>query len=260
MRRQKHFLPILLFWFFFCLNPALGFGGEATVEFEGRAWFPELEAKAKVPASGLGTSFNIPSDLGVDDEVFPEGRLIWHTGPHSQLRLTYTQATYEGDQAVTRTIEFKGQTYTAGTRVQSEFELRYFSVGWIWQFLHFWEDRVRLGPVIEGKGISADVSLDAPNTSPPIRESEEVLGVAPTAGLALGLTPIKRVEVFAEGSGLALGDLGHFFDVETGLRFIPFKNLTISGGYRFLDFKVKVDPDFLDVELAGFFAGGSVRF
>ena len=229
---------------------------DVTVEFEGRYWFADLDSNVKVVESGIGSTINVPSDLGVDNENFPEGRLIWHTTENSKLRFTYTRAMYEGDQTVTRTVQFKGQTYTAGTRVQSEFDLHYFSAGWIWQCFHFLDDKAQLGPMIEGKGIFADISLSSSTQS----EREKVWGGLPTVGAALDLAPFETVRVYGEASGFWVGSLGNFFDAEAGIKLIPLKYLVLTGGYRFIDVEAENDPDFVEVELSGFFVGGSVRF
>ena len=251
----------LLSGMMFCLFLWIGrispvFAQEATLEFEGRYWFPDLDSNVKVVQSGVGSTINVPSDLGVGNENFPEGRLIWHTTENSRLRLTYTRATYEGDKTLTRTVQFDGQTYTSGTRVTSEFELHYFSAGWIWQFLHFMDDKVQLGPMIEGKGIFADISLSSPTQS----EREKMWGGLPTVGAALDIAPFKQVKLYGEASGFWVGPLGNFFDAEVGIQVTPVKYVTLLGGYRFVDIEAEDDPDFVEVELSGFFVGGRLRF
>ncbi len=101
------------------------------MEIQGVYWITDLTAKAKVVESSIGTDFNLKSDLGVKDEDFTEARFILQTGENSKIRLTYTQVNYSGDQDITRTIEFKGQTYSASTLVKSELDIQYFRLGWI---------------------------------------------------------------------------------------------------------------------------------
>ena len=233
---------------------------DVRVEFEGRYWFPDLDAKAQAVESNVGTEFDMKSDLGIKNENFPEGRFIWHTGPHSQIRFSYTQAKYEGDQTVPRTVNFEGQTYTGGTRVISDFNLLYFEAGWIWQFIHFWDDKVKLGTLIEGSGVFTDITLEAPNLAPPVKESQQYIAGLPTGGLALTIEPYEWVGLFAEASGFPAGSYGYFFDGEGGVKFTPIRNLTLKGGYRIITLKADSDPDFIKVDLSGFFVGGSLRF
>ena len=243
---------------FLIIAVGLAFAQDGKLEFEGRYWIADLDAEAKAVESNLGAKFDFKSDLGMQDEDFPEGRIIWHTGPNSKLRLAYTQVDYSGDKEVTRTIEFEGQSYTAGTRVKSGLEIQYLRLGWIWQFIDIADGAIKLGPVIEAKGIIADVSLDAPTLN--INESEEFLGGLPTAGIALDINPTKKINLFGEISGFHAGDYGYFFDAEAGLKVMPFKNLSIVAGYRIIDINAEDDPDFLEMQIEGPFVGGTLRF
>lgn len=231
-----------------------------TVEFEGRYWVTDLEGKARVVESGIGDKFDYKSDLGIGDQNFPEGRVYWHTGPNSKIRLSYTQAEFEGDRTVTRSIEFKGQAYSAGARVVSDLDVKYFALGWIWQFMNMVNDKIKLGTIVEAKGLSADVSLKAPDLSPAIDQSEQLIGGLPTLGLALDISPIKEIDIFAEASGLGAGNLGYFFDAEAGIKLSPIKYFSILAGYRFIRVKAEDSSNFANLDLKGPFFGGTLRF
>ena len=82
----------------------------------------------------------------------------------------------------------------------------------------------------------------------------------PTVGAMLSVTPISALDVFAEVSGMTFGDFGHVVDAEIGLRFIPIRFLTVSGGYRLFDLRVSNDDDFAKLKLTGPFVGASIRF
>lgn len=236
---------------------ALGIAFSETVEFEGRYWAADLDAKIRITESGVGEEFDLKSDLGINDENMPEGRIYWHTGRNSKLRFAYTQLEVDGDQTVTRTIQFSGQTFTAGTRVVSDFEIKYLRLGWIWQFLNLF-DKVKLGPVLELKAVNADVSLDAPSLG--IREAENFWAGLPTAGLAFNITPIKKLDLFAEFSGLPAGGIGYFLDAEAGIKITPFKYCSIIGGYRAIRLKAEDGSDFTKLDINGPFVGVSIKF
>lgn len=236
------------------------FAEEARVEIEGRYWVTDLDAKVKAVEAGIGEKFDFKSDLGIGDENFPEARIYWHNGPNSKIRLTYTQVDFHGDQAINRSIQFEGQTFTVGAKVVSDLDIKYFSLGWIWQFIGLAQEKIKLGTIVEVKGISAEVSLDAPDLSPALKESEQFIGGLPTVGLALDINPIKKINLFAEFSGLGAGDLGYFFDGEAGIEFSPFKYLSIKGGYRVIGVKVEDSSDFARLDLKGPFFGVALKF
>jgi len=235
-------------------------GEHPLIEVDGRYWMPNLEASVRVVESDIGAEFNAKDDLGVDDENFPDGRIIWNASPNSRIRLGYTQIEYSGSQDVTRSIDFNGQTYSAGTLVESELKLNYIRLGWIWQFINMFDEKLKLGPIVEAKGIMAEVSLDAPNLTPAVSESEEFAGGLPTAGLALDIAPIEQVNLFCEASGLYVGDYGYFLDAEAGVEFKPIKYVSIIGGYRIIDMKIEDEPSFANVRMDGPFAGGKINF
>ncbi|MEW6009070.1 MAG: hypothetical protein AB1629_05520 [Candidatus Omnitrophota bacterium] len=252
--RKKIAVSIL----FVLVGTTLGLAQEAKLEFEGRYWLTNLDADVKVVESGIGEKFDFKNDLGINDENLPEARIIWHTGPNSKLRLAYTQVNYSGDQSIARTVEFKGQSYTAGTRVESDLDIQYLRCGWIWQFVNLADDRIKVGSIIEAKGLMAGVSLKAPTLS--LSDSEEILGFLPSAGIVLDIQPIKKINLFAEVSGIGAGELGYFFDAEAGIKILAWDNFSIAGGYRLIDIKAENDPDFAKVEIGGPFVSATVKF
>ena len=230
------------------------------VELEGRYWITDFTAEAKVTESGIGTDIDLKDDLGLKDEDLPDVRFTWNTGPKSKLRLAYSQVAYSGDETIERTIEFAGETYTVGTRVITDFDVKYLRLGWAWQFINIANGRVKLGTLLEAKGALIDISLDAPYLIPPIKESERFIGGLPTVGAALDINPHKLVNIFAEVSGIYAGKYGYFLDGEAGIKIIPIKYVSILGGYRILDFQVEDDPDLAQLRISGPFVGITLRF
>ncbi|MGQ9645309.1 MAG: hypothetical protein ACUVWO_02075 [Thermodesulfobacteriota bacterium] len=233
---------------------------DVILELEGRFWFTDLEGRVKVTEADLGTDINLKRDLDLKDEGYPEVRLTWYTGKKSKIRVGYTQVDYEGDASLQRTILFKGTTYSVGTRVVTDLEIKYLRIGWAWQFICMDSGLIKLGTLIEGKGFWTKATLEAPDLVPAIREKESFIFALPTVGAALDINPHPMVNIFAEGSGLPAGKYGHMYDVEAGIKLIPVRILSIMGGYRLLEFKAKDDRDFAKARVQGPFVGVTVRF
>lgn len=230
------------------------------VELEGRAWFPDVTAEAKIEGGSLsGTRLDFAKDLGIDDHPLGDLRLSVFTGPNSRLRLAYTLARYEGDAVIGRAIEFNGTLYPAATRVVSELEVHYVRFGWSW-LPSIIPGKLRLGPVLEAKAFVTEARLEAPATTPKLRETERLAIVVPTIGLALDVSPHPVLDVFAEASGLAVGHPGHVVDVEAGVRIKLHTLLTVTGGYRFFEVRGEEDKSFARLRLSGPFVGASLRF
>jgi hypothetical protein len=237
-------------------------GGAAAqrLELDARYWVADVSAEAKIEGGELGgTAFDFKRDLGIDDEPLLDLRLSVFTGPSSRLRLAYARPSYEGDAIIGRTIEFNGTVYPAATRVVSELDMHYARLGWNWQ-LPVIPGKLRVGPLLEAKAFVVDATLEAPAAAPALRETETLAIVIPTVGLALHVSPYPRVDLFAEVSGLTLGDPGHIVDAEAGVRVSLLHFLTITGGYRFLEVRGEENRSFARLRLGGLFAGVVLRF
>ncbi|PYN61823.1 MAG: hypothetical protein DMD90_21940, partial [Candidatus Rokuibacteriota bacterium] len=91
-----------------------GVAAAQRIEPEGRAWIPEISARAKIEGgSSPGTPIELGRDLGIDKEPLPELRLSIFTGPNSRLRLAYTHARWDGDAVIGRDVEFNGTRFPA---------------------------------------------------------------------------------------------------------------------------------------------------
>ena len=71
---------------------------------------------------------------------------------------------------------------------------------------------------------------------------------------------LSNLSVYAEAAGMSAGSYGYFIDAEAGVRWIPVKYVSVSGGYRSVSLKAQDKPDYAKVELKGPFAAASIRF
>jgi hypothetical protein len=232
----------------------------ATLEFEGRYWFPNLQGDIKVTQNDIGTNINLKHDLDIENAGYPEFRLTWYTGPKSKIRLAYTQADYEGDKNIKKTIEFNGETYDIGTRIDTDFHLKYLRLGWAWQFINIDRGKVKLGTLVDAKVFWVKGSLDAPDLNPPVEESGSFFFGLPTIGVALDINPHRILNIFAEGSGMYAGSYGYVYEAEAGVKLIPIKILTLLAGYRILEVKGEAEHNHAKARLYGPFVGVTVRF
>jgi len=233
---------------------------EPWVRLEGNYWMPRLSADARFTDNGIGTEFDLEDDLGIDDEDFPGGRIEFRLGKNHRLRLGYTRVNYEGDNVLTRTIVFGEETYNKDARVLSEFDMHYGQIGWTWQFINLFDRSVRFGTILDLKGFGIKAELEAPDIVPAISEDADIVFGFPTVGLALDIVPLDGITLYAEAAGISAGSYGWFADGEAGVRISPMKNLSIIGGYRIMRIDIEVDDDFVDMEIAGPFAGASLNF
>lgn len=229
-----------------------------TIEFEARYWFPELSGSAKAVSANIGSGIDFKDDLGMKDENFPEGRITWYPGPNSRLRVSYFRVGYDGENRLDRTITFRGREFTVGTTVQSTGDIKDVKLGWAWQFINLAGGKIKLGTLLEASLVWADVSIKG--TGGLIKAEKSYTVPLPAIGFSLNVAPWKWMDGFLDLSGLPLGQYGHTFNVEGGLKIIPIKNVSVIGGYRYSDLEFESHPDFVKVRLSGPFVGATLRF
>lgn len=237
---------------------------DVNVEFEGVYWFSDLRANARVSGEVLpGSDFNLERDLSLGEENFPSGRFTWYTGPKSRLFLDYSETSFQGSAVLDRQIVFEGQTFDVGAAVATDLKLRYAKLGWIWQFITSGDGVFNLGTLVEASGVSADLSLSGLVTGigEATLKDTDAIGL-PTLGLAMDINPSNSVNLFIRGSGMSVGRYGYLADSEAGIKIIPFKNMSISGGYRYETTELKDDhsKSRLKFVFDGPFAAVSLRF
>jgi hypothetical protein len=247
---------------FFC--PALSFAEfdlwnaeDYNFELEGRYWKPKLDSTIKIVDNGIGTDVKLVDDLGFDKEKgFGEARLQVKFLNRNKLNFSYLPMKWDADQVLTRTIEFNGQTYTAGTRVQSQMDLKMFKAGYELDFI---VDRFGfLGVTFDVMVADNHVELKAPALG--TDEKYDATVPLPLIGLIGRIIPVKWLNATAKVSGLPMGGYGYVLDGEASIEINPVKYLGISGGYRYLRAQGNFNDNSADYKLDGPFAALKIRF
>lgn len=218
-----------------------------------------MGSRIRVEQNGFGTDIDARRDLGMPDTNFPQGGFTWQRG-RSRVRFEYTPIDYSGDQTVARTIIFRGQPYTVGTRVVSELEVRHLQLSWVYQFIRTREGRFRIGPMIEADGFLMRGSLAAPNLPTPFQQTENLSAGLPTVGLAMDIQPHRAIDIYGEAAGMQAGSYGYFIASDSGVKVRAWKHLVLTGGYRTFNLHVENSPDFARLRLRGPLAGAGFRF
>lgn len=224
---------------------------QTSIAVEGQYWFTQLHATIRVEKNGIGTDIDAKKDLGFGDSNFPAGRVSVSWG-HNTLRFEYTPIDFSGDQTVSRTLIFNGNTYTVGTRVISGLEIQDLQLGWSYGF-RLGGGRVRLGPLVEVHGFLLSGHLRAPEFNIDSREDLDV-GL-PTVGPTLTISPHPKFDIYGEATGMWAGDYGNFVRSEAGVRVRPVRHIQFTAGYRTFNLKVTHSADFANPHLRGPFVG-----
>jgi hypothetical protein len=176
------------------------------------------------------------------------------------LRFDYTPIDYTGDRIVTRTIVFRGQPFTVGTRVVSELEVRHLQLSWAYQFVNVHDGVFRIGPMVEADGFLMRGSLAAPELGPPFQQTEELPAGLPTVGLSMEVRPHRSIRIYSQASGMQVGSYGYFVGSDSGVRVYGWKYAVLTAGYRTFNLHVENSPDFAHLRVRGPFIGAGFRF
>ena len=234
-------------------------GENYTIEVEGRMWNVKLDSTIKIVEDGIGTDVNLVKDLGFEERKnFFEGRLQVKFARKHKFNLEYIPLKWDADKVITQTIQINGQTYVAGTRVQSSLDLKFFKGGYEYDFLAGGVGF--LGVTLDVLVANANTQVRAPELVPIIDVKEDRTVPIPMIGLIGRVYPIRWVNLTAKASGMPAGSYGYVFDGEASLNINPIKYLGISGGYRYFVINAKYNDSSLDYRLDGPFVGVSLRF
>lgn len=262
MKTMKVILGVLVLVF---LSPAfsraevidLWNAEDYNLQLEGRYWRPRLDSTVKIVDHNIGTDVNLVDDLGFDKEKdFGEGRLQIKFFNRNKFNFSYLPLKWDADHVLTQTIQFNGQTYTAGTPVQSKLELKLFKVGYEFDFLA--GEYGFLGATFDV--MVADTHVEIKSLTTAIDEKYDATVPVPLIGITARWNILKWIGLTARVSGLPAGGYGYVFDAEGSLDINPIKYVGISGGYRFFKAKASYNDNKADYNLDGPFAALKIRF
>lgn len=99
-----------------------------------------------------------------------------------------------------------------------------------------------------GTGLEWNVALNA-------FDARNNFYVLPSVGINLYVRIRPRLDIYTQFAGLPLGNRGHFSDFESGIKYFPQKNFSISAGWRHVDFSLRRGSNVGNFKRSGLFAG-----
>jgi hypothetical protein len=165
-------------------QPAAGF--QRTWTLGAQTFGPSLTGHFQGIQDGQPILLDLDGDLGLGKDKSTPGFFLDYQGPRFGFQISNGSAEYRGDRVVNRTVQLNGQSYTAGTRVQSHVKLA--SVDGIWTIKFVREADAWLGLDLGAQVWTLD--LDATGLPPlpltPISASTRVTAPIPQIGLSGG--------------------------------------------------------------------------
>ena len=136
----------------------------------------------------------------------------------------------------------------------SEFSLKYKDVSADWIHVNGAENFYKLKLDREvfslmGTGLEWNVALNA------VDERGKSFAVLPSVGVNLYMRIRPRLDIYLQFSSFTFGRRAHFTDFESGIKYCPRRDFSISAGWRHVDFKLRRGGETGDFDLRGLFVG-----
>ena len=255
---MKRLLALFAALLLFSLStPAMALPGfEAGVR--GMYWFPNLSATAQTTTAGISeTKFDAKDDLGMDDKDFPTGEAFLRFG-RLHFRVGYAQISYDGNNTLTRDIEFNGQTFPVNDNVISSLDVKMLDADLQVDILR--PDLISasfyLGLIGKVKYVDGEMEL----VSSVQKEKRDFKAPIPMIGLAAGAGFLENlVRVDARVTGMAYSG-NHLYEADAFASFAPLPFFRIQGGYRYIELKVDENDIVADLKLKGPYVGAQLSF
>jgi hypothetical protein len=174
------------------------------------------------------------------------------------LRVCYIPVRYDGDETLTQTIEFNGQTFPVNDNVITRLDADMIDAELQVDIVrpNFVAASFSLGLLVKVKYIDGELEL----SSSTITEKEDFQEPIPMVGVAAGAGFFQNLLRFdARVAGLAYSG-NHLFEADAYASFIPFPFLRIQGGYRYIDLELDEDDLIAEVDLKGPYVGAQLSF
>lgn len=200
-------------------------------------------------------------DLGIDDAKAPEVRV-----KYGNIKVDYIGLRSSSDDGFIppAPIRHKDRYYLSGKPLDTDLDFDYLSVDWqgelstAEQHETYWTAGLRY---VHESATSTGWSRYSPTGADEYEsESESATGIVPAVGVGGRWALGSKFDVNAAVSGMPLGSHGHIADVDVGLSYYFTEKWSLTGGWRYLDLKLKKDDKTAVYKASGPFIGVSYAF
>ncbi len=245
------------------MSTAGSVGEDYHIQAAAGLWAPTLTGVVSSEQLGIvGTKIDFVKDLKFQDTKFSDFRFEIKAGKRNKLYAQYVPITYSSDTTLTRDIVFNGQKFSANLPIQSQFNWKVWRVGYELDLVS--TDRFFLGALAEARITDFSVTLKAPGDT----EFTSASGPLPAYGGIARAYLLPNMSVTASVSGFKLWDslaqkldaTGNYVDMDFYATYNINRYLGVQGGYRKMTLTVTLKKDFGDMEYAGVWFGGVIRY
>lgn len=229
------------------------------VELGAGFWSPG--ADMQITDGPNGSAIDAKNDLGLADRKAGEFQLVVKPAPKHKFRVQFIPLSYSQTGAPRSTVTFHGQTYPAGTPVNSTIDWKAWRFGYEYDFASSY--RGFAGLIVDVKYTDVTATLTASNGqtgSASARAPIPALGGIARVYLASNLSLTGELTGFKIPGGWIKSSSGHYADMDLYAMLNFVDSFSIRAGYRRFDVEYTLTNDTGAFTLNGPYLGVSVRF
>lgn len=242
------------------VSNALPSSGDLSAEV--RYFSPNLDARAHSDSINYkGGNINLKDDLDFSDKNAPELVLRYRN-----VSVDWIYATSDGSTKLDGDLKLDNKKFLNGSNIHADSKLNYVNVKVASPIIaapHI-KTTWNYGIAIINWKMSADGTDSETSGSSAAAHSasasESYTVPIPLVGVGAEAELGGGVSAYANISCLPLASYGHFYDLETGLKYKPIPYFSLSAGYRRVDINVHHGDDRGNFVLDGPWAGISYNF
>lgn len=225
--------------------------GAFEIGARGYYWFPGFKADMKSDSDiKPGTDINLKDNLNVGTKAFPSVEVFGGLG-RNHLGLTYTPINYSGSTTLATKIDFSGQTFAAGTNVDSDLKLRMLDLEYRFTALNM--ENIMAGFSLDLIGqikyIDGEAKIAAPALGREAIQSVQLpipmVGIGAHVGLLLNI-----LEARAKVTGISYSG-NYLYEALADISLTPFPLLDIHAGYKMIQVHLDRNDLFLNTTFSG---------
>lgn len=241
-------------------GPRAAIGEQYNFEVAFGLWNPTPGIVINSESLGIpGTDIDLLNDLGVTQKRLTRLNATMKAGRH-KLRFERVPIQYVASTTITRPFVFNGQTFAAGTRVETSAAFKTYRAGYELDIIT--ADRGYFGILTDVKITDVDISL----TRSLGAEFTSAIAPIPTLGGVVRLYPLPFLAVGGEASYFRIPESldenyrGRYLDYDVYTTVNATNNVGATLGYRSIDVFYRNRLDTGSLTFAGFYLSGVVRF
>lgn len=211
------------------------------------AYFPSYDTVARADARDgiVGTSVRFEDTLGLRERgSLPMLDATWRIAGKHRIEASYLDLQRDATQTLTASVTWEGQTYSASTRVKSQFDSQILAVSYLYSPYRTKDTELSAGLGVHTAKFTAGVARDGVS----VASSGTVSARAPLPVVALrGMTrvaPNVYADLRYQWFGLKYDDYkGRLNVMNAAVSWHPWRNAGIELGYGLSDYDLKVSRE-----------------